>query len=295
VLVNIVYKFTSNKTGKYYIGSKVECDIFDGKILDNRTGRYYFSSSKQDDFLKELSDGNLVLEVLEVVSKKENLLQRESYWQKFYNYKSKLCWNKVLATDLHPTLPLEKLQKLYNIYGETYNTFIVNESKIARLDCSAVRDGFDNNGEKLIFFLKEKQKYSYSELDKKYNRKGYFKRYLKGCKLSDYDTKVDVPSITKLMRNGASFVRACELLNTPHYVARRTIGNNFKTLLSRENLVAEVNGFVYRKDFNLQILKDFLSGMTRQSIALKYKNISNSTISRILDYEIRERLKINDL
>ena len=294
-IVNIVYKFTSKITEKYYIGSKVECDVFDGKILDNKTGKYYFSSSKQEDFLNEVSQETLILEVLEVVPKRSDLLVREAYWQKFYDYKSEMCWNKVLATDLHPTLPTEKLNETYNIYGETYNTFIVNESRISRLDSNAVKEGFDNNGEKLLFFLKEKESNNYSELDRKYNRNGYFKRYLKDCKLSYYETNVNICTLTKLLRNGASFVKACELLKVPHYVARYIVGSNYKDLLSRENLIAEINGFTYRKDLNLQILKDFLSGESRHTISLKYKNLSISTVSRILDSEIRKRLKINEL
>ena len=57
----------------------------------------------------------------------------------------------------------------------------------------------------------------------------------------------------------------------------------------------ESNGFLTRSDFNKQVLIDFLSGATRTEIELKYKNISISTVSRILDAEFRERLKINDL
>lgn len=38
--MDIIYKFTSNATGRFYIGSKTECEIVDGKIF-SREGITY--------------------------------------------------------------------------------------------------------------------------------------------------------------------------------------------------------------------------------------------------------------
>lgn len=45
--------FQSRVTGKYYIGSKTECTVIDGKILDNKNGKFYYTSSKSAE-LKEV-------------------------------------------------------------------------------------------------------------------------------------------------------------------------------------------------------------------------------------------------
>lgn len=62
--MNIVYRFTSKITNKFYIGSKTECEVIDGKILDKK-GIFYYSSCKNSDFWEELGKGNLLLDIIE--------------------------------------------------------------------------------------------------------------------------------------------------------------------------------------------------------------------------------------
>ena len=294
--MNIVYKFTSKVTSKFYIGSKTECEVLNGKILDRR-GFYYFSSCRDVGFWEELSQGHLELEILEKGILRDNLLEREAYWQQHYNFKNDNCWNQVLATQLHPSMSKSVLFKVRNRFGQNTKEIAVHNSTIARLESSAISEGFDNNGVKMFKMLTERKNNfkSYREMDDFYNRKGYFKRYLKGCCLEDFDIEVDIFAIKEYMREGATFIKACELLDYPVYVARYCIGKDFKDLLNKDNLLAESSGFLSRVDFNNQILRDFLKGATRTYIASKYNNITNSTVSRILDVEFRKRLNINDI
>ena len=294
--MNIVYRFVSKVSGKFYIGSKTECEIVEGKILD-KSGKYYFSSCKSEEFWEELSIGQLTLEILEDNILRENLLKREAYWQEVYNYKSDNCWNQVLATQLHPSLSKEKLFEVRNIYGQVTNEIAVHNSTIARLDSAAKREGFDNNGERILAYLKDRRDNfpSFKAMDEHYGRKGFFKRLLKGLNLTQIEVELDTLKLKEYMRNGATFIKACEFLNIEHWVARYYLGDSFEDIISKESIVAEVNGFLTRESFNKQILIDFLNGETRQSIARSYKNITISTVSRIIDSEVKERLKINDL
>lgn len=294
--MNIVYKFTSKVSGKFYIGSKTECEMVGEKILDRR-GCYYYSSCKSDEFWEELISNNLVLEILETDILRENLLEREAYWQSKYNYKSDKCWNQVLATQLHPSISKEKLFEVRNMFGQSTNEIAVHNSTIARLDAAAKREGFSNNGDRMVKYLIDRRDHfkSYKAMDDHYNRKGFFKRFLKGACLSQLEKDVDLFKLKDLMRNGATFIKACEILEVAPWVCRYKLGSKFDTIISKENIVAEVNGYLQREDFNQQILTDFLEGKTRQEIAESYKNLTNSTVSRIIDAEVRERLKINDL
>lgn len=294
--MNIVYKFVSKVSGKFYIGSKTECEVVEGKILD-KSGKYYFSSCKSEEFWEELEAGHLTLEILEDNVARDDLLKREAYWQEVNNYKSDKCWNQVLSTQLHPSIRKEKVFEIRNIYGQVTNEIAVHNSTIARLDAAARREGFCNNGERIVKYLEDRRDNfsSFKAMDDHYNRKGFFKRLLKGLDLSQLEVPLDVFKLKEFMRNGATFIKACELLGIEHWVARYKLGEDFENIISKESIVAEVNGFLKREEFNKQILIDFLNGDTRQSIANNYKNITISTVSRIIDSEVRERLKINDL
>lgn len=294
--MNIVYKFVSKVSGKFYIGSKTECEVIGGKILD-KYGKYYFSSCKAEDFWKELEEGNLELEILESNVLRENLLEREAHWQTVNDFKTDKCWNQVLATQLHPSIPKDKIFEVRNIYGQTTNEIAVHNSTIARLDASAIREGFNNNGERILKYLKDRKETfsSFKAMDDHYGRSGFFKRLLKGLDLSQLEVELDTFKLKEYMRNGATFIKSCELLGIEHWVARYKLGEDFKNIISKDSIVAEVNGFTTRRTFNRQLLIDFLNGDTRQTIANKYKNITISTVSRVIDAEVRERLKINEL
>lgn len=293
--MNIVYMFKSKVSGKYYIGSKVECEVIEGKIVA-KDGRYYYSSCTDESFWEELSEGNLLLEVLEDNIPRVNLLEREAYWQEEKNYKSCMCWNKALATKLNTAMPKDLLHTVQNKFGQTLNEITVQNSTVARKDSAAKREGFSNYGEKMLYYIKHSRNYtSLTSMGENLGRRNYFVRLLKNVKEEDFNKHVDKLKIKTLMREGATFIKACELCNIKDYVARKEFGEDFDSMLDRSSLIAEANGFSNRSDFNLQVLKDFLEGESRSDLSKKYKSVSITTISRILDSEIRERLKINDL
>lgn len=293
--MNIIYKFTSKVSGKFYIGSKTECDIISGKIY-GREGKVYYSSCRSSEFWKELKDGNIVLEVLESNVKRANIYEREAYWQKLNGFPSDKCWNRLLATDVMPYMTKEAQDRVVNVFGQTLQQVATDNSVVTRKDTAAVREGFANNGEKMFFYLGEVHKFSsYKAMDRFFGRKDYFGRLLKDSSTEDFDVKFCKLELKALMREGATFLKACELLGVKDYVVRKELGESFYTMMDRMNLVAEVNGYEERDLFNRQILKDFLGGETRDSIAKKYNNLSISTVSRVIDAEVRERLDINDI
>ena len=292
--MNLVYKFTSRVSNKYYIGSKTECEFIEGKILD-RDGRFYNSSCSSEEFWEELAAGNLDLEVLEGDIKRESLLDREAYWQIQYDYKSDMCWNIVLATQLHAAMSKEVQQRICNVYGQTINEFCVDNSTVSRLDTRAKKDGFSDYGDKTLRILSEREELgTYAAVDNQYGWLHHSARVGRDKCITDYDVKFKKLDVSALMRNGASFIKACELIGVKHYVARYAFGDDFDSILDRVNYISEVNGFETRELFNNKVMYMFLSGMPRQQITQEFKNVSMSTITRVIDAEIRTCLNKED-
>lgn len=87
--MNIVYKLENldSKLGpRYYIGSKTNCDIIDGEIVDRRTGLVYQGSSANPEMVSAKKRGDeFKVIVLEEVIDISKLLERENFWITYYN------------------------------------------------------------------------------------------------------------------------------------------------------------------------------------------------------------------
>lgn len=294
--MNIIYKFTSKVTGKYYIGSKAECIVEGNNIIDTKTGKFYYTSTTSEELRNEFNLDNMILEVLEDNLPREKLIERESYWQNVLDYKSEKCYNKVDANNVTFDHIHKCFNLIYNKFGQTYIDFSKDESAVARKDSSAKRKGFDNYGHMTYELVKTFEATgSYATTDKTYGLTGFSKRYLKGISLKDFDVTLDTTNLIFYMRQCASFKLACELCGIKDYVARYILADNFEDLLSTKNYIAQLEGFTNRRDFATEVLRLYIKDFSINEISKKYPTTSKMTIRRLLDEAIKERIKISDL
>jgi hypothetical protein len=85
--MNFVYKLTFNKRKQsnikpyFYIGSKSNCTLEEGVILDKR-GKPYYGSSTLEDYDEIVNNDNIEVEILKVFDEYIDALNYESYIQK---------------------------------------------------------------------------------------------------------------------------------------------------------------------------------------------------------------------
>lgn len=293
--MNIVYKFTSKVTGKFYIGSKSECGVVNNTIICSKYGFKYYSSSSCDDFWQEVEDGNMLLEVLEVVGDRSSLLEREAFYQIQEDAKNNpMCYNKVIATDIRNVITEQQWGCVVNIFRETLIDKTKNASAVARLNTAALEEGFSNYGEKVLQYLKYyKGSGTYLSVDKKYNRKCYSKRFLKDKNLEDFDSVTDINKIQNLLIDGASFLKACELCGYKDYVVVYQHGFELATNIDVKNRIAINNGFSNREALGAALIQMYLEGKSFNDMANQYDCISSITASRIIQEEVIKRLGTN--
>lgn len=295
--MNIVYKFTSKNTGKFYIGSKVECTIIDGKIVCNKRGTHYYSSSSCEAFWEEVRAGYMELEVLDVVGDRDRILDIESEYQVAAGVPHNVdCYNKCIANQVRSVISDEKLDSVVNPYGETFRQKSFNNSRVARLDAAAIKEGFTNYGDKVHEYLK---KYAalgtYHAVDMVYGKRGYAKRFIKGLKLCDFSKPMPLEEIEVLRYEGVSLVKACEVLQLPLHVVRKAYGSAYSKRIDVRNYIAIRNGFLTRQALSKEILLMYLKGYSFKAICKEIKHISTTSASRMLQEEVMKRLSSSDI
>ncbi len=299
--MNIVYKFTSRVTGKWYIGSKTECKVVDDYIL-NRKGKKYFTSSYDKDLLAEFHAGNMVLEVLADNVSRENLLDVESMWQEKENaVDNKMSYNKVIANKLISSCARKKKGNTFgkgigNSFNQTANEIANHNSLVARRDLKAQEMGFVDCGDMLqiVQYLNSVEGITAAALDRKYNQSKYFARVLREVGVLDFNIEVPTLNIRELMLEGATFIKACEIVGVSFLVARREFGSKFVNILDVEEKMAIVNGYNNRLELDKAIMRKYLEGSSISQIRNELDNISNITIQRTIERVVRERLKASD-
>lgn len=295
--MNIVYKFTSKITGNFYIGSKSECTVIDGDIICNKKGTKYFSSSSSDKFWDEVKDGNMELLILEEVPDRSKLLEIEAKYQIEVDAKNNpKCYNKVIATDIRNIVDQEQWDKTINIYGETLITKCKNNSRVARLNSAAVKEGFLNYGYKVFEYLtKYEELASYTKVDRFFNKNKYSRRFLNGLKLLDFESEINLTAVHKHLINGASFIKALEESNQLLHVILLKGYKTFNLKLDVIDYIAVKNNLPDRPSLGKEILKLYIKGYTIKSISKQFPELSDTSVSRIVQEEVSKRLDINDI
>lgn len=303
--MNIVYKFTSKITGKFYIGSKTECSVLDGVIYD-RSGKAYFTSSQTEDLLDEFAKDNMVLEVLEKCPNRDNLLEREAYYQRLdYVVENPLSYNLIYA-DLKDkdgygvrygkSFDKSSHEGFGNIFKETIKEITWKNRAIGRKDTKSQQHGFDNYGEmyKVMLELKDSG-LSYADIDRKLSIPNFSARTVGNLSSEDYNVDVNIPQVKDLLVKGKTLQKICEDLGYKDYVVRYLLGGrDMKTLITLEDKIAVNNGFIDREDLDKYVMRSYLLGKSFNEIAKTLENISRSTCQRIVERIVRERLNVND-
>lgn len=306
--MNIVYKFVSKKSGKFYIGSKVECQVVGNNIID-RNGKYYYTSSLSEDLAKEFEEGNMVLQVLEDKIPREDLLKREDYWQHMFSaVEDPMCYNQGYALFFN----IEKRQRLKhqddigNIFGETLKEITTNNRVIGRRDTRAQKLGYDNFGVLYKWILEKRQEgLSFKAIDKILGADHFAGRTVSVhhghnpdfvTTLEDFERDdIDLVKVKQHLLQGKTLLKICKDGNYPVVVVRYLLGGiDFKNLIEVEDKVAINSGFLNRKDLEYHIMKEYLRDVPYTAIANKLEGISNSTCQRIVHKLVKERLKISD-
>lgn len=306
--MNIVYKFVSKVSGKFYIGSKVECKVVGNNIID-RNGKYYYTSSFSEELSKEFSDGNMVLEVLEDKIPREDLLKREDYWQhKFSAVEDPMCYNQCYALffNTENKQRLKNQDDIGNIFGETLKEITTNNRVIGRRDTRAQKLGYDNFGILYKWILdKREEGLSFKAIDKLLGadhfagrtvniHHGYnpaFVTTLQDFKRDD----IDLVKVKQYLLKGKTLIRICQDEGYPVVVVRYLLGGtDFKNLIELEDKIAINSGFLNRKDLEYYVMREYLNDVPYCKIADKLEGISNSTCQRIVHKLVKERLKISD-
>lgn len=303
--MNIVYKFTSKVTGKFYIGSKTECSVIDGVIYD-RLGKAYFTSSQNEDLLDEFAKDQMVLEVLEICPNREELLKREAYHQRLYSAVEDPNGYNLIYSDLKDrdgrgilygkSFDRSSHEGFGNIYKETIKEITWKNRSVGRKDTKAQKHGFENYGEMYKCMLEMRESgMSYAEIDRRLGTPKFSARTISRFCLEDYKIDVDLPKVKYFLVRGMTLQNICENLSYAEHALRYYLGgSDIKALITLEDKIAVNNGFNNRKELDNYVMRSYLQGMPMKKIAEILDNVSHSTCQRIIERIVRERLKVSD-
>ena len=306
--MNIVYKFVSKVSGKYYIGSKVECRVVGNNIVD-RKGKYYYTSSLSSELAKEFAEGNMMLEILEDKIPREILLKREDYWQHLYSaVEDPNCYNRgyALFFNTERKQKLKNQDDIGNIFGETLKEITTNNRVIGRRDSRAQKLGYENFGILYKWILEKREEgLSFKSIDRVLNADHFAGRTVSVhhghnpafvTTLEDFDRKdIDLLKVKLQLLQGKTLLRICKDEDYPVVVVRYLLGGkDFKNLIELEDKIAIHSGFLNRKDLEYYVMREYLKDNSYTNIANSLEGLSNSTCQRIVHKLVKERLNISD-
>ena len=247
--MNIVYKFVSKVSGKYYIGSKVECRVVGNNIID-RKGKYYYTSSLSSELAKEFEQDNMLLEVLEDKIPREDLLKREDYWQHLHNaVEDPMCYNKgyALFFNTENRQRLKNQDDIGNIFGETLKEITTNNRVVGRRDTRAQKFGYDNFGILYKWILEKREEgLSFKSIDKIIGGDHFAGRTVSVhhghnpafiTTLKDFERNdINLVSIKQQLLQGKTLLKICKDEGYPVVVVRYLLGGkDFKNLIELED------------------------------------------------------------
>lgn len=142
--MNIIYELKNLTNNKKYIGQKVECRIenIDGinVIINTKTELPYFGSSSNIKMIEDMKTCKFEASVLEVVSDRRKMCEREDYWIKYFNaVKSEEYYNLTYSLNYQKR---DFQNSIKNEFGETYKDFASRESSLVKRINSAKKVGF---------------------------------------------------------------------------------------------------------------------------------------------------------
>lgn len=285
--MNIIYLLTNlDKTeGKrYYIGCKQECTIddIDGipTIVSLKTTRPYYGSSTCQEMKEDMKSGHrFSAEIIEVVSDKKNLIERERYHMEIRNaVKSDEYYNKTLA---HVGIFNVDQNVPYNRYGETCLQYGKRQSSYNKRNNNAKRFGFRNLGEFCVWIhMQRLLGYDGAQIAAKigwerHQAFRYVNEYDMDKCFREYDPKNQelIKEIRKLVATNVSFEKVAEIYGLEIPTVSMLVGDYEE---SKDYLVATRKGMT-KEELEIEVTKLVLSGIGFSEVAKQMKIDETST------------------
>lgn len=300
--MNIIYKLTnkSKTSGKrFYVGSKSECKVIpiDGvdTIVQINTGRPYYSSSSCPIFKQDMLNGDVIeAEILEEVTVRTNLIERENYWIDHFDAVSSDEFYNMSTACLNCHNP----DAILNVYGERHKDVACRNSSWSKRDSNAKKQGFDNFGEFCLHIWDEAKHKSWAEISE---NMGKHRHYAKSI-VDPYDedkTRYDLEHKMHLKEElrqhivkGCSLFHACDLLDITRPAGRIMLGE-YNRKMERSYSVAKMRG-MSKEEMEIEVTKQILDGKSFREVSNDMGMIYES-VKRYFFRCIRKRLKSSDL
>lgn len=300
--MNFVYLLTNNskESGtRFYVGCKQGAKVQDingvKTIINVRDGRPYYSSSQSDLFIDDMLSGDVFeASILEIVSDRKEIYEREQVWLKklncvasddYYNLNDRL-------------LPVGDQDAICNTFGESYREYASRESSFSKRDNTAKRCGFDNFGDLYIYICEQSALKTMADISRELGCKRHFARSLvekidlqkaKTELVNCEDVKVE---LRKLLARGCSFYKACELLKLELPSARIMLGDFNK--VGERAFTAAINQGLSKEELEVEVTKRVLSGLGVVEVANDL-GLTKESCYRYFLRCVRKRLKASDL
>jgi hypothetical protein len=299
--VNIVYLLTnlSKEEGRrFYIGSKVECQIanIDGvATIMQRTGKPYYGSSSCPQMKQDMQSGHVFeASVLEVVVDRKQLIERE---------RSHISERNAVLSDEYYNLAEHRLDphknwQVGNCYGEEISKIAKDRSAMSKRDANARRAGFNNFGDQMFVVWDRNdagenmaaiaeslgfERHRFLNHAKKFNKEK-----------SRYDVlRIDQQqTIRSMFAKGATLGYIAEHLDMELPAVRSLLGN-FDAKYERAYLTAKGLGMT-KEELEVHVTKRILDGERMNAVAISL-GIDTNSVKMYFFRCIRSRLKGSDL
>lgn len=281
--MNIIYKLTNKSKStfpKYYIGCKADCalTVIDGvnTIMNTVTNRPYYGSSLNKIFTEDLKNGHIFeAEILEVVPKKEQLMDVESKWLKHIDASNSIEYYN-LSNGFEG---LSKPDKVINIYGEVLKDYAMRQSNFSKKRNNAKELGFNSILDFSLFVYSRRiENKNWAEIAYELNKHRHFVlTYFKNINLNKVIDEQQVQNLdikeqcSTMFSKGCSIYKISEILNLelPTVESYLSLELDLKENKSSAFLVAKSKGYT-SDQFTDIICKDIASGLSIKDVALKH-------------------------
>lgn len=297
--MNVVYLLTNKSKEsfpKYYIGSKVECDIIKvngvDSIVSRTGGRIYYGSSSCPIMKGDLKSGHIFeAEVLEVVPSRSKVRSAEDCWLKEFNVGESVYFYNISDSAFIRHLPSANL--VGNRFGETHGKIAKSYGSMGKKNLTARRLGFEGAYELALFIFEMNINGSnWAEISRILNKERHFSRtYVKGTNPDTFlkeDPTEYSSKVWGLYQERATIEYISEYLSLDKFTV-------MKSLSFKDKYNSQIAGrFGLDEDsFGKFLAKQVLKGKSFRSIS-KELNVDARVLNKTFIRYFRNRFKSSD-
>jgi len=299
--VNIVYLLTnlSKKEGRrFYIGSKVECQIanIDGvATIMQRTGKPYYGCPSCPQMKQDMQDGHVFeASVLEVVVDRKQVVERERFHIRKHNAVLSDEYYNLAEHHLDP----HKNWQVGNCYGEIISQIARDRSAMSKRDANAKRAGFNNFGDQMFAVWDRNEAgetlaaIAESLGFERHRFVNHAKKFDKDKSRSDVLRVDQQQTIRSMFAKGATLGYIAKHLDMELPAVRSLLGD-FDAKYERAYLTAKGLGMT-KDELEVHVTKRILDGEKMNAVAISL-GIDLTSVKRYFFRCIRSRLKSSDL